>query len=156
MSDSFLDLPVQGFSDQYTDTTATGEKALRVKGEINVVTVPDDNIVITNTFNEVSAVVSSVLTTITTYTAPIGSDTFLQRVSAGGNNVATYQVDINGVTLDKRRTYFGAPLTTDFIFGGFSESGYTLAQGDVITVRVIHSRPVVGDFESRIQVLQIG
>lgn len=156
MSDSFLDLPVQGFSDQYTDTTITGQKALRIKGEINVVTVPDNTIVIVNTYNDISALVASALASVTTYTAPIGKSSFLQRISAGGSNVATYEVQLNGIVIDKRRTYFGSPLTTDFTFGGFSESGLTLAQGDVVRVLVIHERPFVGDFESRIQVLEIG
>lgn len=156
MSDSFLDLPVQGFSDQYTETTVAGEKALRVKGEINVVTVPDDNIDTVVTYNEIAGLVQGVLTTIVSYTAPIGFTTYLQRGSAGGENIASYQIEINGAIVEKRRTYFSSPLTTDFNFLGFSESGIQLNQGDVVRIRVIHDRPQPGDFEGNIQVIEVG
>lgn len=156
MSDSFIDLPVTGFSDQFVDETATGEKALRVKGEINVVTVPDDNVITINTYNEVAAVLTGVLTTVVTYTAPIGKSTFLQRATAGGTNIASYQIEINGVIIEKRRTYFSSPLTTDFTFLGFSESGLSLNQGDVVRIRAVHDRPDPGDFEANIQTIEVG
>lgn len=144
------------FHSDFVETTYTGDKALRVQGEISVTIDPNNNNEITYSYNEVTGVVKSVLTTINTFIAPIGKTSFLQRVSAGGSNIAAYEVQINGLTVEKRRTYFGAALTTDFEFVGSAESGLELAVGDVVTVKVIHERPNTGDFETKIQVLQVG
>lgn len=144
------------FHSDFVETTPGGDKALRVQGEISIVTDPNNNNEIVNAYTEASSVPASVLTTIGTFTAPVGKTTFLQRVSAGGQNIATFQVEVNGSKLEKRRTYFSGDLTTDFVFGGFSESGYPLTVGDVVTVKVTHSRPLSGDFESKIQALQVG
>lgn len=144
------------FHSDFVETTPGGDKALRVQGEISIVTDPNNNNEIVNTYTEASSVPASVLTTIGTFTAPVGKTTFLQRISAGGENIATFQVEVNGSKLEKRRTYFSGDLTTDFVFGGFSESGYPLTVGDVVTVKVIHERPFSGDFESKIQALQVG
>ena len=144
------------FHSDFVETTYTGEKALRVQGEIAVTVDPNNNNEITYSYNEVSGVVKSVLTTINTFIAPIGKTSFLQRVSAGGSNIAAYEVQVNGLTVEKRRTFFGAALTTDFEFIGSAESGLELAMGDVVTVKVIHERPKAGDFETKIQILQVG
>lgn len=144
------------FHSDFVETTYTGEKALRVQGEISVTIDPNNNNEITYSYNEVSGVVKSTLTTINTFIAPIGKTTFLQRVSAGGSNIAVYEVQINGLTVEKRRTYFGAAFTTDFEFIGSAESGLELTVGDVVTVKVIHERPNAGDFEAKIQILQVG
>lgn len=144
------------FHSDFVETTFTGDKALRVQGEISVTVDPNNNNEITYSYNEVSGVVKSILTTINTFIAPIGKTSFLQRVSAGGSNIAAYEVQINGLTVEKRRTFFGAALTTDFEFIGSAESGLELTVGDVVTVKVIHERPNAGDFETKIQVLQVG
>lgn len=144
------------FHSDFVETTFTGDKALRVQGEIAVTVDPNNNNEITYSYNEVSGVVKSILTTINTFIAPIGKTSFLQRVSAGGSNIAAYEVQINGLTVEKRRTFFGAALTTDFEFVGSAESGLELTVGDVVTVKVIHERPNAGDFETKIQILQVG
>lgn len=144
------------FHSDFVTTTFTGDKALRVQGEFSLTVDPNNNNEIISTYNEITAVVASALTTVATFTAPVGKTTYLQWCSAGGNNIASFQVEINGTTIDKRRTYFGSALTTDFEFKGSAESGIELAVGDVVRIRVIHERPMVGDFEGRIQVLQVG
>ncbi|NIQ16878.1 MAG: hypothetical protein GTO02_21595, partial [Candidatus Dadabacteria bacterium] len=69
----------------------------------------------------------------------------LYRVEFSGNNIATYSAEIGGVVNAKKRTYFGGNL-----FGAFPFEGLTIAAGQVVRLRVIHSRPLVGDFEGRI------
>jgi len=96
------------------------------------------------------------LTTIVSYTAPVGKTSYLQFASAGGSNIATYQIEVDGSIEEKRRTYFGSPLTTDFQFYSTSEAGLELSVGDVVRIRVEHGRPQVGDFEGKIQILEIG
>ena len=56
---------------------------------------------IISTYAEISSVAAASLTTIVSYTAPVGKVTFLQRASAGGDNIATYQVEIN--TVNRRK-----------------------------------------------------
>ncbi len=144
------------FHSDFVETTFTGDKALRVQGEFSLTVDPNNNNEIVSLYNDINSVVKSVLTTVATFTAPVGKTTYLQWCSAGGSNIATFQVEINGTIIDKRRTYFGAALTTDFEFKGSAESGIELAVGDVVRIRAIHERPNVGDFEGRIQVLQVG
>lgn len=119
-------------------------------GSINVnVTDPiSGNLV--NYYNEVTAVASGVLTTIQTYTVAVANAS-LQLVDVSGTNIATYTVLLNGNPLIKKVTYFSGEFNEDFSFA----SGLGLVSGDVVTVTVLHNRPTVGDFNSRILVSEI-
>ena len=156
MQDTYKKLPALDITEDLVTQTASGDNAVRVAGEINLVSLPSDGETLVNTFNEISSVIKDTLTTIVTYTAPVGKVSFLQYATAGGDNIATYQVEINGTVESKRRTYFGAPLTTDFQFYSTAEAGIELSVGDVVRIRVEHGRPTVGDFEGNIQILEIG
>lgn len=123
---------------------------------VNIVNAPSSNEAIVTTYSDVSSIATGSLTVVTTYTVPVGKVAFLQRVEGGGENIATYQVEINAVIKAKRRTYFGSMLTTDFVFAESTENGVELASGDVVRLRVEHGRPFTADFEGRIQVLEIG
>lgn len=144
------------FHSDFVEETLTGEKALRVQGDVSLTVDPNNNNEIVYSYNEVSGVVKSNLVTITTYIAPIAKTCFLQRVSSGGSNIAVFNVKINGDIVEKRRTYYSSGLTTDFQFIGSQESGIPLQVGDVVTVEVIHERPNSGDFEAKVQILQVG
>ncbi len=106
-------------------------------------------------FNEVTSVATGTPTTIQTYTVPLGKDAFLQKISFSGTNIATYEVFINAVIQDKKRTYFGNSLDDIFGFANSATDGYPLETGDVVLVRVTHNRPNVGDFSCRIQVVEV-
>ena len=108
-----------------------------------------------NYYNEISSISSATETTIVSYTAPGGVTSYLQKVKVSGNNIAEYQVKVNGTTVDKCRTYFGGDLSTNFDFTGSGNSGYVLTAGDIVTITVIHNRPMVGTFNGRIQSLEI-
>ena len=125
-------------------------------GSINVVLISSDEDLSVHTFNEVSSVVSFTPTTINTYTVPPGKNSFLQKITVSGTNIADYRVKLNGLTIERLYTYFGSSLADNFNFLGHSNrSGYILNSGDVITVEVEHQRPFVGSFNSRIQVLEV-
>lgn len=96
-------------------------------------------------YNEVLAVAASTPTTVQTYVVPGGVTTQLRRVSVSGTNIAEFVVKRNAAVLDKRRTYWGDGLQTDFEFGALA-----LVAGDTLTVVVTHIRPDVGDFNSRL------
>lgn len=100
---------------------------------------------VVNTFNSVGAVAASTLTTVVSYTVPVDKVFNLQFIEFGGENIATFEVLIDGVLEGRQRTYFGGPLSGVFLF-----EGLRVASGLIITLRVEHSRPMSGEFEGRI------
>jgi len=102
-----------------------------------------------NLFNSISAVPSSILTTIITYTVPASKKATLIRVPFSGENIARYELYKNNTMIDNQYTYFGGGLTGNFDFSA-QNAGYNLVAGDSITLKVIHYRPFVADFNGRI------
>ena len=130
-------------------------------GSINVVTVPGSpippsTIVPKSIYTEISSVSTSSITTIQTYTVPVAKIATLERVSVSGTNIATYTVEVNSIVRDKKRTYFGGSLDKTFEFDTQSGSSIVLAAGNTVVVKVIHARPTVGDFNAKIEVIEIG
>ena len=121
---------------------------------VNIVTAPSAN-VIKNTFSQASAVAPGIETTITTYVVPVTTIAFLQRISVSGENMGQYKIYRNASLIDSRRTYFGGSVNENFEYSNGPADGYSLNQGDVITVKILHNRPHVGNFEARIQALEI-
>ncbi len=115
-----------------------------------VVTVLGPGMLAKSLYNEVSSVASSILTTILTYTVPVATTAKINSVDVSGTNIAAYQVEVNSSIIDKKRTYFSGPLNEVFNFN----SSVALVSGDVVTVRVIHIRPNVGDFNARVAVIE--
>lgn len=122
---------------------------------VNIVTAQTGNKV-KNVYNEAHAVPAGVETTIVQYMVPlIITNAILQRISVSGENVGRFQIFINGVLVDTRRTYYGANFSEYFEFSVNTTDGFTLAPGDVVAVKILHNKPQVGDFEGRIQVFEI-
>ncbi|NJO48135.1 MAG: hypothetical protein HC840_00305 [Leptolyngbyaceae cyanobacterium RM2_2_4] len=122
---------------------------------VNIINSTGSNVV-KNTYAEASAVPSGVETTIVTYMVPlILTSALLQRVSASGENVGRFQVFVNGVVVDTRRTYYGGDFNTYFEFATSSADGYSLAPGDIVLVKILHDRAFSGSFQARIQALEI-
>lgn len=124
------------------------ELEINPDGSINVTVLSGGGDTETTTYAEVSAVPMSTPTIVQTYVVPAGV-VKLDRVAVSGTNIAEYLVKRNAVVLDRRRTYFGGALNTDFVF-----ENLLVTAGDVITVTVTHLRSFVGDFNSRIQVVE--
>lgn len=118
--------------------------AINADGSINVV-VGGSGGVISSKYTEVLGVVAGITTLIGTYTAVIND--FLQKIDFSGTNIAEYELVINGITQDKKRTYFGSSLNGSFDFN----DGLPVPAGQVIEIYVVHNRPSTGDFNSRIQ-----
>lgn len=134
------------------------EVAVNADGSINVhttsgPTVPTQYI---NQFTAVSSVAYGASTTIGTYTVPATKTATLERVEVSGTNIAQYSVKVNGVEQARKITYFGGGLNESFNFTAPNQDGYPLNTGDVVTIVVLHLRPYVGDFQSRIQAAQLG
>lgn len=122
---------------------------------VNVVETPIAGHNVLSIFNEVAAVASGVETQITSYTVPVGKTAVLQRINTSGENVARYNVYLNGSPFDVQRTYFGGDFNGLFEYITGTAEGFVLNATDVVSVKVLHSRPFVGNFNARIQVLEI-
>lgn len=140
---------------QYSVTDVGNQKALDVNVVSDIEVVQGDVGETLNVYEEVSSVASSSLTTIVTYIVPISKTAYLVKSSFSGTNIATYQIKINSAVCDKRRTFFGNSLNGEFSFNGNGTRGIPLRAEDVVTVTVVHSRPFLGDFNARIQVMEI-
>lgn len=99
-------------------------------------------------YTEVTGIVPGVTTLIGTYTAI--ANNFLQKIEFSGTNIAEYELVINGITQDKKRTYFGNSLNGNFDFN----DGLSIVTGQIIQIYVVHTRSSTGDFNARIQILQ--
>lgn len=100
-------------------------------------------------FDEALAVLANTTQLIVSYTVPFGKIAKLQRVDFGGDNIATFDVKLNSVTIARNRTYFGSFLSTTTQFDALP-----LVAGNVLQVFVYNFRSSVGNFESRIQYLE--
>ena len=123
-------------------------------GSINVNVVSGTTADYNSYFNEVTSVAAATLTTILTYIVPLATTANLQKVEVSGTNIAAYTVVINTVTQNKLYTYFNN-LNSAFDFMGNGQSGYPLVAGDTVQIKVIHNRPDLGDFNSRLQVVEV-
>ncbi len=120
---------------------------------INVVLVePSDSDVI-NVYDESLAVAISVPADIITYTIPEDKIGYLYRVETSGENIAKYQILVNDSPIATRRTHHGSGLTTVFDFTTVNKKTVILQPSDIIKVTVVHTRPNIGDFEARMQVM---
>jgi hypothetical protein len=82
---------------------------------------------------------------LVSYTVPVGKIFYLEEVECGGENIARYDVLIDAVLSARKRTWFSGGLNLRFIFNKLE-----LNAGSIVTVKVEHTRPTSGDFESRI------
>lgn len=139
----------------------TNEVGVNNDGSINVnivsstgsSTTPE---VLQNVFNEAPSVASGSETSVVFYTVPPGKSSRLERVSYSGENVATYNLYVDGVLSEKMRTHFGGDLSGQMDFFGATKEGPVYSAGTVIELKVLHTRPDPGNFNGRIQVLEIG
>lgn len=124
-----------------------GEKlARRVSNEaddpLSVVLIPSTSDTSVNEYSEISSLASGSLTTILSYTVPVGKTLFLNHIEVSGGNIAKYQVEINSIVKGTRRTYWGN-FNSDFYY-----NKQKILSGIIIKVSVIHTRPIVADFNA--------
>ena len=130
------------------------ELEINSDGSVNTIVSVSNPGTLKSFYNEITSVAASVLSSIQTYTVPVVSFAYLQKVEVSGTNIAEYTIEINSVVQDKKRTYFSGSLNTDFTFVE-SGTGIPLSTGDIVEIKVVHLRPTVGDFNSRIQVIEV-
>lgn len=140
---------VKGTNGNFVEPNADGSI------NVNVVQTPVTGHNVRNIYNEVAAVASGVETLIVSYTVPFSKTAVLERISSSGENVGAYKVYLNGVAIDQQRTYYGGDMNALFEFMTGTSDGFLLAAGDIISVKILHTRQFVGNFNARIQVLEI-
>jgi hypothetical protein len=130
---------------RYT-TWSTGETAVRVVPEISSTTssieVINEHVI--NLYDESLAVPAAILTNVISYTIPIAKKFYLNLIQVSGENVASFTIDLNGTTIDKKRTYF-TEYNMEFYFKSLK-----LIAGDILKVKVYHTRPMAADFNAKI------
>lgn len=146
---SIGDVEIKGPSGHYLDPNTDGSI------NVNIVETPVVGQVEKSIYNEITSVASGVQTQIVSYTVPFAKTAILHRIVTSGENVARYDLFLNGTPFDTQRTYFGGNFNALFEFITGTNAGFVLNSGDVLSVKVLHARPFVGSFESRIQVLEI-
>jgi len=126
-------------------------------GSINVNIVPSTSSTDTvkNIFGTAAAVVSGATTTIVQYTVPLNKIAILERSVASGENIGAFTILINNVVQSIQRTYYAGGFNVTFEFITGQDNGLVLQPGDIVKVTILHNRPYTGNFDARIQVLEI-
>lgn len=97
-------------------------------------------------FNQVLAVAAGGVATILTYTVPASQTLYINDMTFGGQNIATYQIMVDAVVLMVRRTWFSGGLSVSQSFG--VPQGLAIQSGSVLTISVNNFRPTSSDFEA--------
>lgn len=126
-------------------------------GSINVIveSAPSTTSTVVNTYNQLNNLASGSTSVIATYTVPADTQSVFQKASFSGENIARYDLLINGSSQDTSRTFYGADFTGEFNWTTGNDSGFILTAGQTVAVQVYNFRPSMATFEARIQVLEI-
>lgn len=108
-----------------------------------------------NLFGEQLGVAAGATEAVLQYTCPPGKKAYLLHLDVGGSNIATYTSDQNGDSLSRYRTGYGSPLTYSVFLGSGTTDGIPLVAGDVLTISVFNFQTYIGDFEARLQLLEV-
>lgn len=122
--------------------------------DVNVVSAGSSGTPI-SLYNEVTSVAAGVLTTILIYTVPAGKSFYLIRVEVSGTNIAEYTVQFNSGINSKKRTFYGNLNELFDYWTGGNIGGFPLVSGTALKVTTKHNRPFVGDFNARIQGVEV-
>lgn len=173
--DAWRTIPVDEYGNHYNDTNplpvafdgtvsigdvsiVEGGNTLKVNddGSINVIveSVPNPNSVVVNTYNEVT-LAGGITSFIVSYTVPIGMQVVFQRAQFSGENIARYDLFLNGVIAATARTNYAGDYTGEFNFTTGNDSGMIFLAGQTIKIQVYNFRSSSASFEGRIQVLVI-
>lgn len=97
------------------------------------------------TFDEVNSLAEGASATILTYVVPVNTRLEVRRINFSGQNMGTYDVKINGSTVDKFNTYY-----TDYN-GVVEFEDMEYSSGTVITIEVLNRGEGLADFNANLQ-----
>lgn len=130
-------------------TNGTNIANVNPDGSLNVNVVTSSSKVLYSLFNSISSVSNGVLTTILSYTVPIGKTDFLSLIEVSGTNMAQFDVYINGVLNARKRTSL-TEFNEEFDFSVTNEIGLSLSAGTIVLITVLQNRPDLGNYEARL------
>jgi len=151
VADITFDVNLDADNDSVSIGNPDNSNTLNINGDgsINVNLLdPGSEFEVQSTYGEITGLANGVTQIILSYIAQ--PDQKLQKIDFSGTNIAEYELVINGITQDKKRTYFGGTLNGSFDFN----AGLDLVATQSVIVYVVHNRPSLGDFNARIQILE--
>lgn len=107
-------------------------------------------------FNAITNVSTNNLTTLVTYTVPALKTFNLQKIIVSGSNIAQYDFFVDSNQIARQRTYFSGGLNAEFNLNADPDRGLPLNSSQIVSVKVIHQRPDLGDFEATISGILVG
>lgn len=119
-------------------------------GSINTVVVLAPGQVKRSFYNEITSVPAATPSTVLTYTVPVATSALLMNVYTSGSNMSIWTVLVNDVVVDKKREYWSGAMNENFSFDG----SITLNAGDILTVSIIHNGTDLGEFNSKLYVIE--
>lgn len=93
-------------------------------------------------YQETLGVISGVTTSILNHTFSATKASKIYSISASGENVSLYELFIDSVLIEKKRTYFGGDLNTEFNFN----FGFSVGLSSVLELKAHHLRPNPSDY----------
>lgn len=118
-------------------------------GSLNVNVVSTAQ-VLKSYFTEINNIAPGVTSVLCSYTPT--ADVYLQKIEFSGTNIASFELVIDGITQDKKLTFFNGNLENRFDFN----AGLNISAGKEIKVYVVHTRTDPGSFNARMQILESG
>lgn len=100
-----------------------------------------------NEYQESLAVVNGITTSILTHTFSSTNASMIYSVSASGENISVYELFIDSVLIEKKRTYFGTSMDVEFNFN----FGFAVGLGSVLELKVFHTRTNNGDYNATLK-----
>ena len=125
----------------------TNQLAINPDGSLNFNLVQSGAPGLSIRYNEITAVASGAESPIITMVVP--PEGFrLMKVEVSGENVALFALKIDGVTIFTKRSWWNG-FNQTFSFEDF-QNGLKLTNGQILTITVIHNRPVPANFEATV------
>lgn len=93
-------------------------------------------------YQETTGVINGVTTSILNHTFSATKASKIYSISASGENVSLYELFIDSVLIEKKRTYFGGDLNTEFNFN----FGFSVGLSSVLELKAHHLRPNPSDY----------
>lgn len=152
--DSYSGVPYQIY---WKGDAANPSPKVNQDGSFNVnisATSVEDTDIARNFFGSITGVPANVETQIVQYTVPAGKRAVIIRAEYSGEQIGLYKVYVDNIQQAARRTHHGIGLTGQFEFTDSISSGLVIPAGATVKVTVVHSRPGLGQFDSRIQVVE--
>jgi len=98
-------------------------------------------------YQESIGVVAGITTTVLTKTFSATKESKIYSISCSGENISVYELFINSVLIEKKRTYLGSDLNIKFDYS----YGLKASLSALLELKIYHTRPSVADFNATLK-----